>query len=61
MPRLASRRTKKAPVPEWTPKRAASLVTKERLVSKLSAEFACFVHFAIGAFRDNRISVGVEA
>ncbi len=32
------RRTKKQPVPEWTPKRAAGLVTKERLVSKLGGE-----------------------
>lgn len=43
---------KKQPVPEWTPKRAASLVTKERLVSKLSGDAACFVHFAIGALMD---------
>jgi hypothetical protein len=39
--------------PGVAPKRAGGLVTKERLVSKLSAEFACFVHFAIGALMDD--------
>ena len=55
-PQGPTRRTKKQPVPKWTPKRAAGLVTKERLVSKLSADFACFVHFAIGAFRNNSVA-----
>jgi hypothetical protein len=47
---------KKQPVPEWAPKRAAGLITQERLVSKLSADAACFVHFAIGAFRNNSVA-----
>src|SRR5215467_10293945 len=37
---------KKKPVPERTPKRAVVLVTRERLVSKLSGDTAGFVHFA---------------
>src|SRR6266516_4188243 len=58
-PCLASRRTKKQPVPEWTPKRAAGLVTRERSVSKLSGEVALFVHFAIGAFRHNSVATSL--
>src|SRR5579862_2958945 len=47
---------KKTARPEWTPKRAEDLLMEERLVSKLRAEFACFVHFAIGAFRNNSVA-----
>ena len=51
-PSLASRRQKQ-PVPEWIPKRAADLVTKERLVAKLSSDVLGLVDFAIRALMDD--------
>src|ERR1700678_3062845 len=44
---------KKQPVPEWTPKRAAGLVTKERLVAKLSTDVLGLVDLAIRALMDD--------
>jgi hypothetical protein len=44
---------KKQPVPEWMPKRAAGLVTKERLVSFLTGDVLGLVHFATGALMDD--------